>query len=139
MSWGEIDRDQCEFEPARVHARKQQEILDQTGKPVGLVDERGDFVTLRWREMLMREEFLKRLTAKGVTVERAEWDAGRRYVDRILGDRIARRAFGDSTWKRRDVPDDVQLMKAIELLRRGRTTAELLALAGPPVAPARRN
>ena len=87
----------------------------------------------------MREEFLKRLTAKGVTVERAEWDAGRRYVDRILGDRIARRAFGDSTWKRRDVPDDVQLMKAIELLRRGRTTAELLALAGTSVAPARRN
>ncbi len=85
----------------------------------------------------MRDEFQKRLTAKGVTVAGTDWEAGRRYVDRILGDRIARRAFGDSTAKRRDVPEDVQLMKALELLRRGRTTSELIALgatAGPPVA-----
>ena len=44
----------------------------------------------------------------------------------------ARRAFGDSTWKRRDVAEDVQLQKALDLLRRGRTTAELLALAAVP-------
>ncbi len=85
----------------------------------------------------MRDEFHKRLAAKGVTLDRTEWDAGRRYIDRILGDRIARRAFGDSTAKRRDVPEDVQLMKALELLRRGRTTAELIAL-GSTAAPAAR-
>ena len=83
----------------------------------------------------MRDEFHKRLAAKGVTLASAEWEAGRHYVDRILGDRIARRAFGDSTAKRRDVPEDVQLMKALELLRRGRTTAELIALGSSP-APA---
>jgi carboxyl-terminal processing protease len=84
----------------------------------------------------MRDELLKRMTARGVTVERSEWDAGRRWMDRQIGDRIARRAFGDSTAKRRDVPEDVQLMKALELLRRGRTTAELIALGSttPPAA-----
>lgn len=89
----------------------------------------------------MRDEVLKRLTAKGITVERAEWDAGRSYVDRLLDDRIARRAFGDSTAKRRDVPEDRQLQKAMELLRRGRTTAELLALStvAPPAATTRRD
>jgi carboxyl-terminal processing protease len=80
----------------------------------------------------MRDEAYRRLTARGVTVDKAEWEAGRHYVDRILDDRIARRAFGDSTWKRRDVREDPQLLKAMELLRRGRTTAELLALAAPP-------
>jgi carboxyl-terminal processing protease len=87
----------------------------------------------------MRDEFLKRLTTKGVNVERAEWDAGSRYVDRLLSDRIARRAFGDSTWKRRDVPDDVQLTRALQLLKKGRTTAQLLSLAGAQPAPPRRD
>ncbi len=89
----------------------------------------------------MRDDFLTRLTARGVAVERAEWNAGGRYVDRLLGDRIARRAFGDSTWKRRDVPDDPQLTRALELLRRGRTTRELIALggSGAPVVTTRRD
>ena len=85
-----------------------------------------------------RDEFLKRLTAKGVTVDAGDWNAGRRYVDRLLSDRIARRAFGDSTWKRRDVPEDPQLLKAIDLLKKGRTTADLLALATAPARPAAR-
>jgi carboxyl-terminal processing protease len=80
----------------------------------------------------MRDEAFKRLTARGVPVEKSDWEAGRHYVDRILNDRIARRAFGDSTWKRRDVVEDAQLLKALELLRKGRTTAELLALASSP-------
>ncbi len=84
----------------------------------------------------MRDEFLKRLTAKGVVVEKSEWEAGRRYVDRMLDDRISRRAFGDSTAKRREVSEDRQLQKAMELLRRGRTTAELLALAAQSQPPA---
>ncbi|MDH5233413.1 MAG: S41 family peptidase [Gemmatimonadota bacterium] len=84
-----------------------------------------------------RDEFLKRLTAKGVAVDAGEWNTGRAYVDRLLADRIARRAFGDSTWKRRDVPDDPQLLRAIELLKKGRTTADLLALAAPAKPAAR--
>ena len=71
----------------------------------------------------MRDGFRSRLEAKGVPVNRAEWDAGREYVDRLLLNRVARLAFGDSTAKRREVPDDRQLMMAIDYLRRGRTTA----------------
>lgn len=87
----------------------------------------------------MRDELFRRLSAKGVKIERTEWEAGRGYVDRLLGDRLARRAFGDSTAARRNVPEDVQLMKALELLRRGRTTAELIALGSTGAPPARRN
>jgi carboxyl-terminal processing protease len=82
----------------------------------------------------MREQFRQRLVAKGVVVDRAEWEAGKVYVDRLLLNRIARHAFGDSLAKRRELPEDTQLLRAMELLRRGRTTAELLALA--PAAPA---
>ena len=77
-----------------------------------------------------------KLEAKGVTVDRAEWDAGRAYVDRLLLNRIARLAFGDSTAKRRELPEDTQLLAAIDHLRRGRTTAELLALAPTVNVPA---
>jgi carboxyl-terminal processing protease len=80
----------------------------------------------------MRDAFRQRLDAKGVTVDRAEWDAGRAYVDRLLDNRISRLAFGDSTAKRREIPEDTQLRRAMDLLRRGRTTAELLALAPTP-------
>lgn len=77
----------------------------------------------------MRDGFRQKLEAKGVTVDRAEWDAGRAYVDRLLLNRVARLAFGDSTAKRREIPEDVQLLRAMELLRRANTTQELLALA----------
>ena len=76
----------------------------------------------------MRAEFRTRLGARGVTVDDATWTAGRPYVDRLVSDRVARRVFGDSVAKRRDVREDVQLKRALELLRKGRTTAELLRL-----------
>ena len=86
----------------------------------------------------MREAFRTRLEAKGVVVDRADWDAGQRYVDRLLLNRIARLAFGDSTAKRREIPEDSQLLRAMDLLRRGRTTADLLALGAVPVDGAAR-
>ena len=86
----------------------------------------------------MREEFRTRLQAKGVVVDRADWDAGRAYIDRLLLNRIARLAYGDSTAKRRELPEDSQLLRAMELLRQGRTTADLLALGAAPVDAAAR-
>jgi carboxyl-terminal processing protease len=76
----------------------------------------------------MREAFRLRLETRGVAVDRGEWNAGQKYVDRLLLNRIARLAFGDSTAKRREIPEDSQLLRAMDLLRRGRTTADLLAL-----------
>ena len=86
----------------------------------------------------MREAFRQRLVAKGVSVDRADWDAGRAYVDRLLLNRIARLAYGDSAAKRRELPEDTQLKAAMDYLRRGATTADLLALApAAPAAPAK--
>ncbi len=78
-------------------------------------------------------EFYNRLQAKGVTVDRKVYDGASRYVTRILDNRVAHYAFGDSTAKRRDLPYDRPLNKAIELLQRGGTQRELFASAGEPL------
>ena len=87
----------------------------------------------------MREAFRAKLVGRGVVVDRAEWDAGQAYVDRMLSNRVARRAFGDSTAKRREIPEDTQLQTAISLLRRSANTADLLAHATPPAPSAAAN
>jgi carboxyl-terminal processing protease len=81
-----------------------------------------------------REELLRRLQAKGVTVDRKDYDASARYVDRLLEQRVARFAFGDSAAKRRDLPYDAPLRKAIELLDKGSTQKELFAIASTEAA-----
>jgi carboxyl-terminal processing protease len=75
------------------------------------------------------EEFYTRLDTAGVKVDRAVWDKGRRWTDRYLENRIARVAFGDTLAKRRELKDDNQLRKAIELLRKGDTQSELFTAA----------
>jgi carboxyl-terminal processing protease len=77
----------------------------------------------------MRDDLYQRLTKHGVVVDRAVWDAGSHYIDRVVDNRISVFAFGDSTAKRRQVPDDRQLVKAMDILKKGATTKELLALA----------
>lgn len=77
----------------------------------------------------MRDAFFQELTKRGVGVSRADFDAAPAYVNRMLDGRISTLAFGDSTAKRRFVNEDVQLRRALEFLRRGSTTKELLALA----------
>lgn len=86
----------------------------------------------------MRDGFYERLIRRGVSVDRKEYDAAQGYVDRLLDSRISTLAFGDSTAKRRDVANDPQLRRALELLRRGSSTKELLAMAsGAPATPSR--
>ncbi|MCU0634818.1 MAG: S41 family peptidase [Gemmatimonadaceae bacterium] len=84
-----------------------------------------------------REELWKRLGTQNIKVDRAVWDAGAAYVDRTIENRFARVAFGDSTARRHDLRDDVQLLRALEYLRKANgTQRQLMALAmGPaPVA-----
>jgi carboxyl-terminal processing protease len=76
-----------------------------------------------------REELYRRLQAKGVMLDKKEYDASSRYVDRLLEQRVARFAFGDSAAKRRDLPYDAPLRKAIDLLDKGTTQKELFAIA----------
>jgi carboxyl-terminal processing protease len=77
----------------------------------------------------MRDDLYQRLTKRGVVIDRKDYDAGAKYIDRALDSRISMFAFGDSTAKRRQVSDDRQLLRAIEILRKGATTKDLLALA----------
>jgi carboxyl-terminal processing protease len=74
-----------------------------------------------------RSELYRRATAAGVTVDRALYDSASSEVDRILGSRIARLAFGDSTAKRREIQDDAALRRALEILQRGETQQDLFA------------
>ncbi len=76
-----------------------------------------------------RDDLYRRLQARGVAIDRAQYDAGQRYIDRLIGNKVATMAFGDSTAKRRAVPDDPQLRRALELIQQGRTQKDLFALA----------
>jgi len=76
-----------------------------------------------------REEFYNRLKAKGVTVDHAQYEAAGPEIDRLLGNTVARLAFGDSTAKRRGIPEDTQLMHAIDVLRQSQSQKDLFAIA----------
>jgi carboxyl-terminal processing protease len=87
-----------------------------------------DFVvTAEWRE-----NYYRRLKAKGIEVDRQAVERVPRYIDRQLEFAVARVAFGDSTAHRRSLDDDVQLRTALDLLRKGQTQRDLFALATPP-------
>jgi carboxyl-terminal processing protease len=75
-----------------------------------------------------REELYRRLTAKGIQVDRAMYNNAARYIDRELDVRISRLAFGDSTARRRTLDEDPQLRRALDLVRQGGTQQELFAL-----------
>ncbi len=77
----------------------------------------------------MRDDLYQRLVKRGVVVDRKDYDAGSHYIDRIVDNRISQFAFGDSTAKRRQVADDRQLLKAMDILKKSTTTKDLLALA----------
>ena len=76
-----------------------------------------------------RDEFYRRLTTKGVTLPRTQYDSASRYVDRLLEQRVARLVAGDSTAKRRDLPFDAPLRKALELMEKGSSQQDLFTLA----------
>jgi len=83
----------------------------------------------------MRDEFYNRLQKKGVVVDRKDYDAAQDYVNRLIDTRISRLAFGDSTAKRREVSEDIHLVKALDLLRKGQTQRDLFALASSVTPP----
>lgn len=76
-----------------------------------------------------RDELYNRLVKADVKVERKAYDAVEPLINRLLEERIARIAFGDSAWARRSLPEDNQMKLALEYLQSGKTQRELLALA----------
>ena len=77
-----------------------------------------------WRETLYRE-----LVEDSVQIDPQQWTAGAPLVDRWISHQAIRQAYGDSTLRRLSVPEDPQLRKALELVRRGSSQSELFALA----------
>jgi carboxyl-terminal processing protease len=74
-------------------------------------------------------ELYRRLEAAKLDINRAQYDAAAPLIDRWIGNQVAQLAFGDSTAFRREIPDDRQLLTAIDLLKKGTTQKELFSLA----------
>ena len=72
----------------------------------------------------------RRISAAKVPVDSATFFAATDYVDRLIGTRVAKAAFGDSTVAKRQFGEDTQIQKALELLRRGGTQRDLFTMAG---------
>lgn len=83
-------------------------------------------------------EIMKRIAADSVKIDPKYDAAARVFLTRDLANRVARLSFGDAGAKVRSVPQDKPLMKAIELLQKSTTQAQLLALAPPQASPARK-
>ena len=76
-----------------------------------------------------REEFYRRLQAKGVAVDRTLYEQAGSEIDRLLSSTVARLAFGDSTAKRRSVSEDNQLLHAIDVIKQSNSQKDLFAIA----------
>src|SRR6476646_3031326 len=76
-----------------------------------------------------REEFYRRLQAKGVAVDRSLYEQAGSEIDRRLGNTVARLAFGDSTAKRRSVVDDNQLGHALDVIKQSNSQKDLFNVA----------
>jgi carboxyl-terminal processing protease len=76
-----------------------------------------------------REELYRRLQAAKLNIDKKQYDAAAPLVNRWISTQVARLAFGDSTAFRRDIPNDPQLVKAIELIKKGQSQKDLFSLA----------
>jgi len=81
----------------------------------------------------IRDEFFNRLIKAKVAITRAQYDAAQAVIDRNLEQRFTSLAFGDSAAFRRGAAGDPQVQTALDLLRRGTTQRQLLALASTEV------
>jgi len=74
----------------------------------------------------MRDEVYQRLKARGITVDRAVYDAADSLVARALTTQIMRFVFGPQAEYARSLREDASIAKAQELLRGVTTATELL-------------
>jgi carboxyl-terminal processing protease len=74
---------------------------------------------------------MRRLDAAHVKIEPKYDSVARAFFTRDLSNRVTRMSFGEAVAKARTLPDDHQLSRAIALLERSTTQAQLLASATP--------
>jgi len=82
-----------------------------------------------------RSEVRRRLDERGVKVDSLQWTGGARWVDQQMEYFVARYVVGDSTAKRRQLPMDAPLRRAIDLMNKGQTQKGLFTLAQANVKP----
>ena len=82
-----------------------------------------------------RDELRRRVEARGVKVDPQGWIAGSRWIDQRLEYYVARFAAGDSAAKRRELPFDAPLRRAIDMMNKGQTQKDLFTLAQANVKP----
>jgi hypothetical protein len=70
---------------------------------------------------------MRRLAAAGVTIDAKYHETAREFLTHDLAHRVTRIAFGEEAAKARTLSDDQPLVRAIELLQRSTTQAQLLA------------
>ena len=114
-----------------MRAGETQEAISEVTLELARTAAPGFAVTPAWREA-----FYARLRGGGVPVERAAYDAGSALIDRLLADRVASLAHGDSSAFRRSAARDPQLQAALGLLRGAATRADVFARVAA-AAPAR--
>lgn len=74
----------------------------------------------------MRAELLRRMRARGITVDDATYNAAASLIDRVLGYEVARYAFGEQAVFMRRVRDDAVIKQALVFARGATTQKELL-------------
>jgi hypothetical protein len=77
----------------------------------------------------MLAEFRQRLKAKGIEMPDEVFAGGKGLLAQQVGYEVARYVFGRPIELQRRAADDPQVQRAIDLLRRATTPAELLTLA----------
>ena len=77
----------------------------------------------------MRDDLYRRLTARGIVLDRAVYDAAAPLVNRALGGQIAHYVFGARAEFERSLRNDPMLTKALSLLQGATSPAALLARA----------
>ena len=84
---------------------------------------------------MWKDELRRRIEARSVKVDPALWDNGGRWVNQQLEWWVARFASGDSAAKRRQLPVDAPLRRAIDMMNKGQTQKDLFTLATANVRP----
>ncbi|MDB4908980.1 MAG: hypothetical protein JWO05_3764 [Gemmatimonadetes bacterium] len=82
----------------------------------------GFVITPEWRA-----ELKSRLVKEGVTLDPKFASVQDVVLDRELSHRVSRRAFGDAATKKRELGQDNQLQRALDVLKKARSTKELFA------------
>ncbi|MDE3172459.1 MAG: S41 family peptidase [Gemmatimonadota bacterium] len=77
-----------------------------------------------------RGEFIRQLDSAGVDVEPSLYAQAPQYLDQLIEDRLSRFVEGDSTAKRRELPYDAPLARALQLLNEAKSQQNLFAVAG---------